>query len=150
MSSQSYAQKLKDPRWQKLRLEIMEKDKFQCRGCGSTAKTLSVHHITYIKGMEPWDYHPMYLVTLCDGCHELADDPQLLYGWRLFCSIGGRSRDELEKLALMFLDKALDRDPGFAARVVKEPTDSSVDRTEVPNESGKMIFDSMREAVQSL
>lgn len=50
-----YAEKLKDPRWQKKRLEILERDKWMCRGCCETQKTLHVHHIFYVHGLEPWD-----------------------------------------------------------------------------------------------
>ena len=29
-----YSEKLKDPRWQKKRLEILERDNFRCQYCG--------------------------------------------------------------------------------------------------------------------
>ena len=66
----TYAEKLKDPRWQRKRLEIMQRDDFQCRVCGDERKTLHVHHIRYIKGREPWEYKDFYFVTLCEGCHR--------------------------------------------------------------------------------
>jgi peptidoglycan hydrolase CwlO-like protein len=65
----TYAEKLKDPRWQRKRLEIMARDSFACQVCQDETTTLHVHHIRYIKGREPWDYKDFYFVTLCETCH---------------------------------------------------------------------------------
>ncbi len=65
----TYSDKLKDPRWQKRRLEIFSRDDFKCRCCGSAEKTLHLHHQYYIKGHEPWDYSDCMLLTLCHDCH---------------------------------------------------------------------------------
>lgn len=65
-----YSEKLKDPRWQRRRLEIMERDGWTCQSCGATDKTLAVHHRRYHRGLEPWDYPPESLVTVCEDCHE--------------------------------------------------------------------------------
>lgn len=69
----TYAEKLKDPRWQKKRLEILQRDNFTCLKCKSTIKTLHVHHNTYTYGKEPWDYHNNNFKTLCFECHELEE-----------------------------------------------------------------------------
>lgn len=66
----NYAEKLKDPRWQKRRLEIMERDKWACQKCGSKEDTLHVHHVNYNKGAAPWEYDDKELVTFCLACHE--------------------------------------------------------------------------------
>jgi hypothetical protein len=66
----SYAEKLRDPRWQRRRLEVLERDEWMCRSCFSTAKTLHVHHTRYV-GRDPWDTPPDLLVTLCESCHEI-------------------------------------------------------------------------------
>jgi hypothetical protein len=68
--SSAYAEKLKDPRWQKKRLEIMGRDDFRCQICGDSDSMLMVHHRYYIWGKEPWDYASDILVTLCEACHE--------------------------------------------------------------------------------
>lgn len=68
----TYAEKLKSPKWQKKRLEILSRDKFTCQKCKDTETTLHVHHKKYIKGKEPWDYPNEILTTLCDSCHELT------------------------------------------------------------------------------
>lgn len=77
----TYSEKLKDPRWQRKRLEIMERDDFTCRDCGSRDKTLHVHHCHYDKG-EPWEARDDILLTLCADCHEsrgvLESDAKLL------------------------------------------------------------------------
>lgn len=65
----TYAEKLRNPRWQKKRLKIMERDKFKCVECGSGTTTLNVHHIRYIRGKYPWQYPNKLLVTLCEKCH---------------------------------------------------------------------------------
>lgn len=62
--------KLKDPRWQKKRLQILERDGFTCQSCRSTTHTLHVHHRFYVRGREPWDYPEIALVTLCEPCHS--------------------------------------------------------------------------------
>ena len=65
----TYSDKLKHPKWQKKRLEILSRDKFTCRGCGSKDHTLHVHHFTYQKGKLPWEYENSNFITLCDLCH---------------------------------------------------------------------------------
>jgi hypothetical protein len=67
----NYADKLKDPRWQKKRLEILERDSFRCQGCGNKKQMLVVHHRHYDSDKDPWDYADNILVTLCDDCHKL-------------------------------------------------------------------------------
>ena len=65
-----YLEKLRDPRWQKKRLEILERDKWQCKSCGEKDKTLNVHHIFYFPHKEPWEIHNGFLITFCEDCHK--------------------------------------------------------------------------------
>jgi hypothetical protein len=65
-----YAELLKDPRWQRKRLEILERDGFSCLRCGSDTKTLHVHHRIYRKGVKPWEYEDAIYDTLCEDCHS--------------------------------------------------------------------------------
>lgn len=65
----NYSAMLRDPRWQKKRLEIMERDKFACVVCFAKDKTLNVHHGEYIKDCKPWEYSSDTLHTLCEHCH---------------------------------------------------------------------------------
>jgi hypothetical protein len=67
--NKTYSEKLKDPRWQKKRLQILERDEWLCRTCGRGDKTLHVHHSEYISGRDPWEYEDKYLIVLCEDCH---------------------------------------------------------------------------------
>jgi hypothetical protein len=66
----SYADLLRDPRWQKRRLEIFERDQWTCQVCGATDRELQVHHLRYRKGRLPWDHPDEDLQTLCRPCHR--------------------------------------------------------------------------------
>lgn len=66
----TYAEKLRDPRWQRKRLEVLQRDEFSCLACGDSESTLHVHHRLYLKRLEPWDYPNHLLQTLCEECHK--------------------------------------------------------------------------------
>ena len=70
MTKQDYAAERLDPRWQRKRLEIMQRDGFKCRSCECTENTLHIHHSYYVKGRKCWDYPDFSLKTLCDECHD--------------------------------------------------------------------------------
>jgi hypothetical protein len=60
---------LKDPRWQRKRLEVMQRDAWTCTKCGDQNSPLQVHHKYYNFDLDPWDY-PMYaMTTYCELCH---------------------------------------------------------------------------------
>ena len=69
----TYSDLLKSPKWQKKRLDIMNRDKFTCVKCGDNETELHVHHLQYINGNKPWEYDNNDLVTLCKNCHELIE-----------------------------------------------------------------------------
>ncbi|HEX7531460.1 MAG TPA: hypothetical protein VF333_09970 [Pyrinomonadaceae bacterium] len=66
----TYAEKLRDPRWQRKRSQIMKRADFKCEDCGNTTDMQSVHHCFYIAGREPWEYEDNELRCLCEICHE--------------------------------------------------------------------------------
>ena len=66
----NYSDKLKDPRWQKKRLEIMQRDRFTCQNCFDNTSPLCVHHKYYLKDKEVWEYPSRLLITLCEECHK--------------------------------------------------------------------------------
>jgi hypothetical protein len=66
----TYSEKLKDPRWQKMRLEVFNRDDFKCVLCGDANETLHAHHTFYEKDCEPWEYDTKHIKTLCESCHE--------------------------------------------------------------------------------
>lgn len=65
-----YTDRLKDPRWQKRRLEIMQRDGFRCFICESGTETLNVHHKLYLPQHDSWEYMDEQLVTLCEADHK--------------------------------------------------------------------------------
>ena len=65
----TYAEKLRDPRWQKKRLQILDRDKWTCQACRATESTLQVHHLYYAR-LDPWDYPDEVYQTLCERCHK--------------------------------------------------------------------------------
>lgn len=69
----NYSELLKDPKWQRKRLEILQRDEFTCQYCQSSEKTLHVHHHYYIKERDPWEYHESALITLCEECHSAEE-----------------------------------------------------------------------------
>jgi len=70
----AYSDLLRDPRWQRKRLEILQRDGFACRCCGSKTETLHVHHGYYARGRKPWEYNNESLWTVCEECHGLSQD----------------------------------------------------------------------------
>jgi hypothetical protein len=66
----TYSEKLKDPRWQKRRLDVLEKAEWQCAVCQSESKEMHVHHNVYKKGHLPWEYDDLELRALCKDCHK--------------------------------------------------------------------------------
>jgi hypothetical protein len=63
----TYSEKLRDPRWQRKRLEIMQRDNFTCTQCGDTKSTLNIHHWEY--SGDPWEAGDENLSTVCEKCH---------------------------------------------------------------------------------
>src|SRR5687767_732853 len=68
-----YSELLRDPRWQKKRLQILERENWTCETCGATDQELHVHHGYYERDKMPWDYHDDTLHCLCWECHSLAE-----------------------------------------------------------------------------
>ena len=70
----TYSEKLKDPRWQRKRLEILQRDGFKCCDCESTTKTLHVHHRYYVSHRLPWEYPGFCYQTMCEDCHDTVKE----------------------------------------------------------------------------
>ena len=66
----AYSDLLKHPKWQKKRLEILNRDEFTCQGCRAKDKPLHVHHVDYFVRKKPWEYPDYILITYCDDCHK--------------------------------------------------------------------------------
>lgn len=74
--SSAYFERLKDPRWQKRRLEMLAAAKWQCQKCGNPFETLHVHHKAYQRGRLPWEYTDAELIVICESCHTAAHDEE--------------------------------------------------------------------------
>lgn len=85
MTRKTYAEKLRDPRWQKVRLEVLERAGWKCEACTDEDSELHVHHGYYERDKDPWDYPQESLRALCGECHKLADktrkDVRNYFGW---------------------------------------------------------------------
>lgn len=78
----AYTEQLKDPRWQKRRREIFERDNYICTDCGLNGRyrdeetgiidfcEMHIHHKIYKKNALPWEYDDSELTTLCYVCHK--------------------------------------------------------------------------------
>lgn len=99
----SYSEKLKDPRWQKKRLEILSRDNFTCRLCGDNKETLHVHHLKYYHGREPWDYEGRILLTECESCHKSEHESRQKAESDLIevLRLSGFSASDVENLSMM-------------------------------------------------
>lgn len=104
MRNSDYARQYKDPRWQRKRLEIMQRDCFACVECGDKKSTLNVHHIRYLKDVPVWAHPPWLLVTLCESCHEAIHDGEPSTGERLYhvARSVGMTHDDFEWLEHAF------------------------------------------------
>lgn len=116
----TYKEKLLDPRWQKKRLEILQRDNFTCQHCWDKESTLHVHHKEYFKGLDPWDIKNDYLVTLCESCHlyeteNMSISILQLSGWikKLFSS------GDVETLSVGFYNLELNHLPEVVASMIK-------------------------------
>lgn len=65
-----YKQQLRDPRWQRKRLEALEASGWECCECGSRNNELHVHHYRYSSGTAPWDYPDDCYGVMCNQCHS--------------------------------------------------------------------------------
>lgn len=70
----TYSEKLRDPRWQKMRLEVLEAKGWICEKCRDTTTEFHIHHIEYSSTGNPWDADPELLCVLCKHCHSVIED----------------------------------------------------------------------------
>lgn len=127
----SYSQLLRDPRWQKKRLEIMQRDEFTCQACFNSQNTLNVHHCYYEKGLMPWDYPDESLVTLCEECHEYETENALDCKKLLSRALGmkGFRADHFNEIAFAFYRAEMGHPDYFAGVVAWVIEDMTFRRT---------------------
>ena len=64
----------KSSAWEKKRLEILERDNYECQRCkekGGFSPATCVHHIKHLKDRPDLALDDDNLVSLCDACHNL-------------------------------------------------------------------------------
>jgi RNA polymerase subunit RPABC4/transcription elongation factor Spt4 len=121
MEKKTYLEKLKDPRWQKKRLEILDRDEWTCQYCGSKDKTLHVHHLRY-SGPDPWDCHSGFLITACEDCHKY--ESEVREEWERFLLISlktiGLSAEDIFTFHYCLNDFYLERFPPERKKFLRE------------------------------
>jgi hypothetical protein len=76
--TKTYSEKLRDPRWQKKRLQVLERDNWTCKMCSDKETELHVDHTSY--SGEPWEALDDQLQTLCKHCHKMMTDWRTIMG----------------------------------------------------------------------
>lgn len=93
MKKSEYSNHWKDPRWQKFRLKVLEKDGFKCTQCDDDKSPLNAHHLYYISKRKPWEYPIASVLTFCESCHEdNHKHPAQSLDWEM--SVGAFTRSE--------------------------------------------------------
>jgi hypothetical protein len=73
-----YKQQLEMPEWKAKRRTIYARDGHACVDCGEDGVTIHCHHLHYVAGKLPWEYHSDYLVTVCKECHDKRHRSKLI------------------------------------------------------------------------
>lgn len=132
----TYSETLRDPRWQKRRLEVMERDGWACRSCNATHKTLNVHHnLYYGPSYPPWDYPDALLFTLCEDCHKEEEQAKAMFDRMiaLFLRQSGALNHDMHRICTLIND--IGEEPGGLA-LIQDALDS-VWTAEKKRRSGK-------------
>lgn len=121
MVKSEYSNKLLDPRWQKKRLEILNRDEFVCQRCYDNESTLHVHHLYYEAGKEPWEYEQKDLITLCSDCHEYEKEARTEYEKMLLTLLkkNGFMSDDVYFIVEGFLKLKIEKSPDVTASIIK-------------------------------
>lgn len=128
--SNAYAKKLLDGRWQKKRLQILERDGFMCTIC-QRQHNVQIHHNWYLKDYEPWDYDDNQLVTLCNEHHD--EVTTLQDGLKKLLARSGPAQQRQVYDFLMGLQKQ-EKQPKEVAKPFIEPPDGQYDAIVVSGE----------------
>ena len=73
MSEELRATVYSDPRWRRLRAEVLARAHYRCQRCSVRAKRLDVDHVIPIVDAPELAFARSNLVALCQGCHRVAD-----------------------------------------------------------------------------
>jgi hypothetical protein len=92
----TYSDKLRDPRWQRKRLEVLQQHGFKCDMCGCKDDELHVHHINYHKGADPWEYQDNEFKVFCKLHHEIVEDTIRVARHAISCGLPSTIVSELD------------------------------------------------------
>jgi hypothetical protein len=106
-----FSDQYKHPKWQKLRLEMLEAAQFECSKCGDTESQLHVHHRHYVKGRKVWDYGRCELEVLCSACHAEEHSLKGLLSDVLACADSPASYETLIPLVHGLVNSYVVNDP---------------------------------------
>lgn len=70
----SYANKLRDPRWKQKASLVRSRAGHRCQDCGASSVQLHAHHCWYRYGLEPWQYPLDAFRCLCEACHTARSE----------------------------------------------------------------------------
>lgn len=113
-----YQELLRDPRWQRKRLEVMNRFNFRCAACKRGDRELHVHHRYYVTGRLPWEYPDSAFVCLCEPCHGLAPVTDDFHEWE--AAIACAESRGLDGAAVTFLLDALHREASIRGKTTTE------------------------------
>lgn len=99
----TYSEKLKNPKWQKKRLRILERDNWSCQLCNDKETELHVHHKKYTG--QPWDAADEDLTTNCKHCHAIITLAEKAAPGLIVVSAKKYSEDFREKILMVLLTK---------------------------------------------
>lgn len=103
----TYLDKLRDPRWQRRRLEVLQRHYWRCDTCErgeDDGIPLHVHHKFYhlnydergrLQKADPWNYQDEDFRVLCDACHQQTEIALM----EVQKALGGFEHYDLAKLA---------------------------------------------------
>jgi 5-methylcytosine-specific restriction endonuclease McrA len=115
-----YLEKYKDPRWQRIRLKVFERDNWTCQKCFSSESSLQVHHRFYLENKEPWEYPMEALVTLCEECHTEENEIRPIYEKELLLALREKVlAEDVKEIALGFKQLQMLHLPEVVASIYK-------------------------------
>ena len=152
MSEKSYLEKLKDPRWQKKRLEILNRDDWECQLCKDKLSQLVVHHIFYLGYIDPWEYDDVLLATLCEKCHSDEHSTYQFEDRKFNNRRQGLMNIEFNNMIFEFLSRVCDNPYGASKNIhaIKLPKRISILRESKQKEFEKTFHKGRKEYIKNL
>lgn len=101
----TYAEKLRDPRWQEKRLRCFDKAEWTCELCRVERPSagLQVHHPIYLTGLDPWEYPDEILNVLCEPCHVARQEIERQFFYKVALAIRWKDNDELKDMPVWWM-----------------------------------------------